>query len=122
MSRYRLALLVVLALPAVAAFGQGLSGKVSFAGDWSGTWKNSVGESGEETLSLKEKADGTLTGVWSGDIHVKGERLGKNTFYFEADTGKRFYRCAGQVEDGVLKLNYSASRPDTGGSTTGGLL
>ena len=90
--------------------------------DWHGKWKNSRGETGEEPLSLKEKPDGTITGVlaWS-DISVPmwGDRLGKNTFVIQGGTEGRYYRCVGIVDGGRLLLHYSASRLNVGGAYYG---
>jgi hypothetical protein len=83
--------------------------RISPAGAWSGKWRNDLGESGPESLALQ--AEGELFfGTWSGDVKLKGERLGKDTFYFEGTTLDRSYRCAGRMEGAQLVLDYCAHR------------
>jgi tetratricopeptide (TPR) repeat protein len=84
-------------------------------GSWHGPWENSFGETGEDPLSVKEEADGTITGVWSGEIRIRGERVGNATFVFRGATQRRFYRAVGVVDGGKLLLHYSASRLNHGG-------
>ena len=84
--------------------------RASLAGSWSGTWKNNLGESGPESLVLRTEGD-ILSGLWSGDVKLKGERLGKDTFLFEGSTRDRFYRCAARIEGAHLELDYCAHRP-----------
>ena len=78
-------------------------------GTWSGKWKNDLGESGPESLVLQAEGN-RLGGTWSGNVKFKGERLGKDNFYFEGATQDRFYRCAGRIEGACLVLDYCAHR------------
>jgi hypothetical protein len=99
-----------------------LDRQTDFDGDWRGGWGNSVGESGEERLSLREKADGTITGVWSWSgisIPISGERLGKSTFIMQASTDNRFYRVLGAGNGRQLLLHYSSSRLNKAGAYYG---
>ena len=87
----------------------------SMAGVWSGGWRNSVEESGPETLDVLLSQDEKLSGTWSGNVPVKGERIGQGIIYFEGMTPDRFYRCAGRVEGPHLRLNYVAHRTNGDG-------
>lgn len=89
--------------------------RASVAGSWSGQWKNTLDEGGPETLVLLQSRDERLSGTWSGDVKVNGERIGKDTIYFEGTKPSRFYRCAGRIEGGHLVLNYVAHRTDGNG-------
>ncbi len=81
-----------------------------FSGNWTGSYENSRGGSGAETLELSENS-GSLQGVWSG-VAVTGERLGNSSFYLEGKLGQRTYRVIGRVAKGQLTLNYSATAAD----------
>jgi hypothetical protein len=92
--------------------------RAGLEGEWSGLWKNDLGQSGPETLVLE--ADGeSLTGLWSGDVKLKGERLGKDKFYFEGSTSNRFYRSVGRMKGSRLELDYCAHRTPSGGEYHG---
>jgi hypothetical protein len=80
----------------------------SFDGPWVGKWKNDLGQGGKETLSLQVTKSDFLRGTWSGDIEMTAERLGKDTFVFEARTPKRFYRGVGRIAGLLLYLDYTA--------------
>lgn len=83
-----------------------------FAGSWSGTFENSAGGAGDDTLELAETDDGTLSGKWSG-LAVTGERLGNASFYLTARRGDLSYRLVGHVQKGQLTLGYSATSKKT---------
>ena len=102
----RIAILVLGSRPAI------------FAGNWTGTWSNSVGESGTETLYLKESSDGTFTGSWDG-IEVTGKRQGDNEILFQGSTSRRAYRVIGRITNLELRLSYSVRRLDSEGSYYG---
>jgi hypothetical protein len=91
-----------------------------FAGDWKGSWYNSVGESGDdESLTLTEDGKGNLSGTWWGTIRVTGRRRGQASFEMSGSTDRRSYRATGVLADGVLVINYTATRLDAEGSYTG---
>jgi hypothetical protein len=81
--------------------------RAEFAGNWTGSYENSGGGSGVETLELSEQDD-QLMGNWSG-VRVSGERIGPATFYLAGTLGERKYRVVGRVTKGRLALNYSAT-------------
>jgi hypothetical protein len=89
---------------------------LSVAGGWSGVWRNSFDESGSETVELRQDKESRLEGVFSGNIPIKGEQIGEDAFYFEGSNERRFYRCAGRIEAGKMRLDYCAHRttPDGG--------
>jgi tetratricopeptide (TPR) repeat protein len=86
-----------------------------FDGAWRGKWENSGGQIGEDSLSIKE-AGGTITGVWSGYVRFRGERLGRNTFVIKGITATRWYGGVGAVDNGKLLLHYTACHLNTGGT------
>jgi hypothetical protein len=90
----------------------------NFAGTWTGTWTNTAGESGTETLVLKETADGNLSGDWEG-IPITGKRRGENEIAFQGRTEYRYYEVAGRLRNGTLTLTYTAHRLDSGGKYYG---
>jgi hypothetical protein len=88
----------------------------NFEGKWVGHWKNSLGESGRDSLRLYETRDGGLRGNWSGDVEVKGEQTSADSIrlYGHRDDGVR-YRITAQKHHGEIELHYTATRRD--GST-----
>lgn len=84
-----------------------------FQGKWTGNWENTHGDKGTETVILKESAEGLISGTYS-DNNLKGERVGKHTFTFEATTDSCRYRIVGRVDGGKLYLNYAATPLDGG--------
>lgn len=81
--------------------------RAEVAGDWSGTYENSRGGAGDDSLKLTEQ-DGILRGSWSG-LSVAGERLGDTSLYLEAGQGEVHYRVVGYVERDRLMLGYAAT-------------
>ncbi len=79
------------------------------AGTWRGTWKNSSGKVGPDSLSLTEQTDGTFRGIWSGYVRIRGTRLDSRTFVIQGGTSDRCYLGVGLVADGKILLCYSAS-------------
>ena len=93
--------------------------KVAFAGKWAGTWSNSLGETGDDTLTLTEDEDGNLTGTWTGDVPVSGSRTNRNSFELKGKTKNRSYQITGAVKNGVLNLKYVVTRLNMDGSYDG---
>lgn len=83
--------------------------RLDFSGKWSGTWKNTLGEGGEEELQIRLDADGIVTGVWN-KITVTGKRKCANEIVFEGKNETRRYAVAGRIVDGELVLKYTATR------------
>ena len=88
------------------------------AGLWQGTCETSDGQSAASDLDISEDKTGKLTGNWDG-ISLKGERVGRETFFFEIQNRTYSYRAIGVIDDGQLLLNYAAT-PKNGGARTYG--
>ena len=78
---------------------EGVGIAATFHGTWRGKGKTSTGETADVTLRLKEGAWGALSGEWLGDIPLRGERLGRDTFYFEAVSKVALYRAVGALDE-----------------------
>ena len=91
----------------------------SVSGMWTGFWMNSVGEKQKDSLQLEEKADGTISGLWSGSIRVSGRRIDASTLAFSGSTATRDYQVTATLQNGVLTLNYVTRRLDAAGSYNG---
>jgi len=85
---------------------------VKFAGNWAGSYINTKGQGGKETLEVNEDANGDLTAMWTDGVRLRGERVGPDVFYLEGTAGARSYRIAGLVEDGRVLLHYAAHGPE----------
>jgi hypothetical protein len=90
-----------------------------FAGSWTGTWSNSLGETGDDTLVLSEGADGSLTGTWSGSLKVTGRRTGPSTGTLEGRNAKRAYKIVFSAKKRLMNMSYSVRRLDSEGSYKG---
>lgn len=99
--------------------GSQATAPASFGGRWAGTWTNSVGESGPDTLTLREDASGNLSGVWSGYVEVHGRRLSPTSLELRGSTANRAFTIRGQLVGGELVLRYTARRLDGQGSYEG---
>jgi hypothetical protein len=93
--------------------------KVSFAGKWKGEWKNSAGETGRDTLALREDSDGSLSGKWTGDVALTGRRVNRNTLELRGATRTRSYQLTATVQGGVMTLKYLVTRLDAEGAYDG---
>lgn len=89
------------------------------SGEWIGTWSNSVGESGADTLALQEDRLGNLSGVWSGNIPVRGRRLSLTEIELRGSNARRDFTVRGTLQGEELVLRYNARRLDAQGSYTG---
>ena len=85
---------------------------VGISGSWSGTYKNTRGESGTETLDIKEESNGVLKGLWGGAQIVNGRRNG-DAVTWEARVEARDYKVSGTISsDGKrMTLKYSVIDP-----------
>jgi hypothetical protein len=92
---------------------------VDFAGRWSGTWTNSLGERGDDTLTLTEDDEGNLSGRWSGTVDVRGRRVNRNTIELRGRTQSRSYQITATIAEGSLSMKYLVSRLDADGSYDG---
>jgi hypothetical protein len=97
--------------------GTGGSTTSSFdiSGSWSGTYNNTRGESGAETLDIKEESNGVLKGLWGGAQIVNGRRSG-DAVTWEARVEARDYKVSGTISrDGKrMTLKYSVIDPSRG--------
>jgi hypothetical protein len=90
-----------------------------FGGSWVGTFHNSAGQTGEDSLVLIEDAAGNLDGTWSGDVSLQGRRVDATTAELSGQTASRAYTVLARLERGVLTLRYRARRIDSGGAYDG---
>ena len=86
---------------------------------WAGTWTNSLGESGVDTLEITDDGSGNIKGVWSGNIVVTGQWLDKTTLKLSGRTATRDYQIKGTLQGNTLLLSYVATRLNTSGTYTG---
>jgi hypothetical protein len=105
-------------LDTVAQVNDGPAGP-SVAGTWTGTWTNSLGERGNDSLVLEEKAGGVISGTWSGSVPVSGKRLTATTLELSGHTATRAYQMKATLEAGVMTLRYVARRLNAAGSYEG---
>jgi hypothetical protein len=85
---------------------------VNYAGKWSGTWKNSANQSGNSTLSLTRREDGSLKGTWD-NVAVTGAAQADGSLKLTGKTADRSYQLTGRVERGTLYLRYGATNLTT---------
>jgi hypothetical protein len=90
----------------------------AFAGTWTGSYTNESGEVGSDRMTLSEGANGEISGDWAG-MPVTGQRANPDSFDIWGSTAKRSYQGIGRVSNGVLTVDYTANRLDTGGSYRG---
>lgn len=91
----------------------------SLTGAWSGTWSNTVGESGPDQLTLQEDSSGNLSGTWSGNIPVRGRWISAEQIELSGSNPTRAFTIHGEFRDGELVLRYTARRLNASGSYTG---
>lgn len=92
--------------------------QVDFAGTWSGTWKNSTGESGKMTMTLTEDEKGNFTGRWD-DVEVSGRRKNRNTLELSGSKPTRSYQYTATIKNGTMSMTYIVTRINMDGSYTG---
>ena len=94
------------------------SASLNVSGSWSGPYRNTRGESGTESLIVKEEQLGVLKGQWGGIEIVNGRRNG-NIVTWEARSAGRDYRASGTIStDGKkMTLQYSVIDPARGNYT-----
>ncbi len=95
--------------------GRACTHEASGGGDWSGKWQNDRNEGGAEYLKVDQDEKDFISGLWSGDIQFRGERIGPNILFFEGMNKQRQYQCIGVLEGDQLRLEYRAHRPAQGG-------
>ncbi|MGB7761170.1 MAG: hypothetical protein WBL61_15160 [Bryobacteraceae bacterium] len=110
------AALSVVCLSAGPAFAQHSE---SFSGRWTGYWRNSTGERGEDSLELTEDQDGHLSGTWTGNVQVSGKRIDERTAELHGRTETRAYRIAVTAHRDGITLKYTARRLDSPGEYEG---
>jgi hypothetical protein len=110
------AAIALLCLSAEPAFAQRFA---AFAGRWTGTWENSGGERGDDSLALDEDRDGNLSGLWTGTVHVSGKRIDDSTAELHGRTDTRAYRIFLTAHRDELTLKYTARRLNSSGEYEG---
>ena len=85
---------------------------VKFSGNWTGSYVNTKGQYGKEILNVNEDSNGDLTGIWTDDVRLGGERVGHDAIYLEGKAVARSYHLVGLAEDGRLLLHYAAHGPN----------
>jgi hypothetical protein len=91
----------------------------SFAGRWSGSYRNSTGQTARDSLVLTEGTNGELRGTWTGNIPVYGRRLNSSSAQLNGRTSTRAYQMTVTVSGNAMVMNYTATRLDSAGSYTG---
>jgi hypothetical protein len=91
----------------------------SFAGRWTGTFENSLGERGQDSLDLSEDQDGNLTGMWTGNVRISGKRIDDATAELHGRTDTRGYRIFLTARRDELTLKYTARRLNSSGEYEG---
>lgn len=99
--------------------GPGATAGESFAGRWSGSYRNSTGQTGSDSLVLTEGANGELRGTWTGNIPVYGRRVNRSAAQLQGRTSTRSYQITITAGGNGLVMNYTATRLDSAGSYTG---
>lgn len=92
------------------------AGNGGFLGSWAGTYHNSTGQSGNDSLVLDETVNGALSGTWSGNIPVRGHRINANTAQLRGSTATRSYQITVTVGRNGMNFEYIATRLDSKGS------
>ncbi len=88
----------------------------NFEGEWSGHYTNSLGESGNEILSLHYSEQGELMGAWGGDTMVRGEQTGEHSIHLRGERNNgTTYEITAHRKHGEMQLHYYATRAN--GST-----
>jgi hypothetical protein len=83
-----------------------------FAGNWSGSYKSTLGAKGKISLTLKEE-NGNYTGTWEPGITIiGGQRVDANTIRLKATAASRAYDATATILDGVMHLKYGVKRED----------
>lgn len=106
------ALVLLLLTPLVA------SAQESVTGQWAGTYTNSLGQRGNDSIVLSE-GGGRLAGTWTGNIPVSGRRVNANTVQLRARTATRSYQMTAVVRGNQMVLKYVATRLDSPGAYEG---
>jgi hypothetical protein len=84
---------ILIIVQTTLAFGAGV-----FSGHWKGEWRNSLGESGADSLIKREHRDGTLNGLWTGEVEVSGNRINSNTIELRGQTATRSYQITATLD------------------------
>jgi hypothetical protein len=111
--------LAAIVLVCASVFQGSPQGSSPFAGKWNGSWVNSLGERGDDSLVLAEDASGNLSGLWSGDVPVTGRRTTASTAELRGRTSTRSYQITLTASGGTLTLRYVATRLNAPGSYEG---
>jgi hypothetical protein len=92
---------------------------VPFAGKWYGRWSNNLGESGDDSLVLKEDQNGNISGVWTNEVSVSGRRINGSTIELQGWTATRSYQMTVTATGNEITMQYTATRLNSSGSYRG---
>ena len=98
---------------------EALNDWVPFAGQWYGRWSNNLGESGDDSLVLKEDQNGNLSGIWTNEVPVSGRRINGNTIELQGWTATRSYLMTVTATGNEITMQYTATRLNSSGSYRG---
>jgi hypothetical protein len=92
-----------------------------FSGRWKGEWRNSLGESGPDSLVLKEHDNGLVKGLWTGEVEVSGSRINANSIQLRGQTAARSYQITATLDEDKdeMDLKYMVTRLNAEGSYYG---
>ena len=90
-----------------------------FAGRWIGTYANSTGETGRDSLVVTEGPNGELRAVWTGNINLAGRRTNATSAQLSGRTAKRSYQITATVRGNAMTMQYLATRLDSSGTYSG---
>lgn len=104
---------ILTSLLSALPFGAGI-----FTGRWAGEWRNSLGESGANSLVLREDREGTLKGLWTGEIEVSGNRINADSLEWRGRTTTRSCQITATLDrdHNEMHLKYFVTRLNAGGS------
>jgi hypothetical protein len=105
--------------PSQAKAPEAFNDWVHFAGQWYGRWSNNLGESGDDSLVLKEDQNGNISGVWTNEVPVSGRRINGNTVELQGWTATRSYQMTVIATGNEITMQYTATRLNSSGSYRG---
>jgi len=89
----------------------------SLAGAWTGKFINTLGDSGDVTLTIKEDAGRSISGQWNDASLQNANRADDNQILWENDHKGRLWKFAGRIHDHSLMLvSFQALASDTNGA------
>jgi hypothetical protein len=104
--------------------GQVSLGIAGISSKWTGRFIDTLGDSGDVTLSVQEEANRSLTGRWNGVSLKRGKRVEDNQLVWECDQKGRPWRFTGRLSENsqLLMVTFQASTEEGGVQTGAGFL